>query len=544
MIKNSLVKGLMCFLFIFFSANLIAQKKYIELPVNERDVFFLYSEFGLPNSSQLKVVVISSYIYRYKYNYGYDYPALVDGVKAPLTNAFSEKMNEIVQHEFNIQATNRYNQVGIKNNIKLEFAFSDGIVAKGSGPELYLTMSSATEFIKRIRERIIKEYQNKGYTILQTGFDEYFDDHLTEMNLEKIEKLSPLMIGIYRTGDIKSMASKYQEGSERSGSGGIVIEDKSDNRYKSDNTSSTKKKDNTDWAALAAVKRMEAEAYEAEGDRLYKMGSLFYGQALEKYQQAQKALPNDRVQQKINGINNMYALGESLNQGLEKLEDASASIRESLDDSGVPRFRGGMLLYSGLQSALNRFESKEGQIQPWQASLTYGFYRYLAVETGLYYAQSPNYEIHLTNQYESNTGETIQINNTHAGFHLSGGIAIPLKSFLLYAMYGWRLPLTNIEARVLTEGYEYPTLKDDMLAFKFQPNARFGINYKIPKTRLAMGVHYMMNKMGGEKIIESQEGGFSRIKNGNQEYWTGKTVSDVYKFNTWGISLFLLQKNE
>lgn len=547
MFNSTMIKISSCLLFIFLSFTLNAQKKYTELPVNERDVFFLYTEFGLPNSSQLKVVVISSYIYRYKYNYGYDYPVLVDGVKAPLSNAFFDKMNDIVKNENNIYATNRFNQVMTKTNVKLEFAFSDGVIAKGTGPELYITVSSATEFIKKAREKIINQYKSKGYTILQSDFDEYFDEHLEQMNLEKIEKLSPLWIEEYHSGDIKAMARKYQEESGRvssgGGGGGIVIENKSDNNNSSTKTNITKKEDNTDWAAVVAVKRMEAEAYEAEGDRLYKLGTLFYGQALQQYQMAQNALPNERVQQKINGINSMYALGESLNYGLEKLEDASASIRETLDESGVPKFRGGMLLYSGLQPTYKGFTSKEGLTPPWEVSLTYGFYRYLAFETGMYYAQSPNYEIHLTDKYGYESGKTIQVNNTHSGFDLSGGLAIPLKSFLIYAMHGWRIPLFNIESVLLTEGYEYPDLKSDMHTFKFQPKTRFGINYKIPKSRLAFGVHYMMNKIVGENIIE-ESSGFSSVKQGSQEYWTGKTVSYEYKFNTMGVSIFLLQRKQ
>lgn len=238
MLKTTTAKSFLILCFFIISGKSNAQTKCEEQPVGERDVFFLYREFGLPNSSNLKVVVISSHIYRYKYNYGYNCPALIDGVKVSLTNAFSDKTNEIENNEYNPAADNRFNQV-MKQNVKHEFAFSNGVEAKGTGPDLYLTVISATEYIKKVREKIISNYKDKGYKIFQVGFDEYFDDHLQQMKLEKIEKLSSLWIEEYRSGSIKAMAKPYQENKPES-----------KNNNSSRDNSNTSRQGNTNRAPL------------------------------------------------------------------------------------------------------------------------------------------------------------------------------------------------------------------------------------------------------------------------------------------------------
>ena len=119
--KNIVVFSILC---LFFKTHtLTGQTTYQQLPVPQRDVFFFYQEFGLPNSDALKVLVISSHIYRYKFNYGYDQPASIGGVRTALMNAYSEKMEEIVLNEYHESLVNDKNQVMSKSHTIAENAF-------------------------------------------------------------------------------------------------------------------------------------------------------------------------------------------------------------------------------------------------------------------------------------------------------------------------------------------------------------------------------------------------------------------------------------
>ena len=223
-----------------------AQTRYDLQPVDEQDVCFLYAEFGLPNNDKLKIVVFTSYIYRYRWDYGYDHPALnTNSVRTMLTNAFHEKANRIKRDEHNTSATISANQVHLKSSIKVEWAFKSTGSAKGTGPELYQTVTSATTFNLNVRNRILKDYHDKGYKIYQTTLDDFYDDEIRELKLEEIHKLSSLDYETYRPGAMRELARQYQETSSYSGGGGsITITDsnKSSSGNKSNNKSNSNNK--------------------------------------------------------------------------------------------------------------------------------------------------------------------------------------------------------------------------------------------------------------------------------------------------------------
>lgn len=194
-------------------ANGYTQLIYEVQPVNERDVCFIYAELGLPNDDRLKVLVISSYIFRYKYTYGHDfrYPAYgSEQIRTSIMAAFRKKMDEIENSEYNTQLKNRYNQVGLMPHPEIEWAYSRGVYAEGTGPELYLSTPSATYYNFKVREKIISEYREKGYKIFQVSFDEHYED-MEDLQLEHVEKLSALVIAPYYQGSIRALARKYQE---------------------------------------------------------------------------------------------------------------------------------------------------------------------------------------------------------------------------------------------------------------------------------------------------------------------------------------------
>lgn len=180
-------------------------------PVDERSVSFFYAEFALPNDPRLKVVVFTSYINRIKYDYDDAYIYQDDKIRTRLLNAFNQKLDQIVRNERNNTLSNRYNQVGVVPHPKEEWAYSHGRLAKGTGPDLYLSVSSATQFLLKVREKIIDNYKKKGFTVLQVEFDEYYDSSIEELKLEDVERLSSLWIEPYYNGVIRKLASPYQE---------------------------------------------------------------------------------------------------------------------------------------------------------------------------------------------------------------------------------------------------------------------------------------------------------------------------------------------
>jgi len=498
------------------------------IPIAARDVFFLYQEFGLPNSTEPKVLVISECLYRYKFAYGYDQPALVDGVRAPLMSAFGEKMKEIVKNEHHTNSDNPHNQVITKSNVTLEFAYLDNGVAEATGPELYLTLSSATDLLVRVRERIIADYREMGYKVFQTGFSAYIDDHLKQMQLEHIERLSPLYVEPYRHGDILRLARPYLTSSN---SAGITVEPKKANN------GSTANRDDTDWAAVTAAKRQQAEAYEAEGDRLNALGTLYMGSALEQYRLAQETYYTDRVQEKINTIDAYYKLGQSLNYGMEKLDGFVDDVNSELDASGVPHFAGLGIAYSGLVPQFGSKNAHLNQVAPFNLSMSYSTYRILAMELGVSYSQSPTYEFFAD---RNGIDEPVHVSYKSAGFMANIGAGYTHRNFAYYVVYGWNIDLLITEANTLTEGYIVD--KGEFNIGTGPTKIKAGVNFRVPKTRLGLGLHYSIwFKKGYNLFFESAD--TANATYGDQKWDLNKSRIDPYMFHTLGASIYLLRKN-
>lgn len=413
------------------------------------------------------------------------------------------------------------------------------------------TTDNTLSAMEKIREAFIRDYQSKGYKVFQIDFApnlagganyNYYDTKkgvYVNWQLERVSALSPLWIPYYQVGEIRDMLSRLS--TSTSGGGSLTVES-SNKKTSSGNKSSsnTSRSDNTDWEAMAMVKRAEAEAYEAEGDRLMKLGALFLPKALEQYKLAQQAMPNARVQQKINNINNQVILAQGINRGLENLEDASEGLRSNLDDAGISRLRAGQLAYSGLMP------SGKPQLDgptPWSASLTYGFYRIFALEAGVFYGQMPVYQVHLTDKQKNKTGQSILLNHKSGGWTLTAGIAVPIKSsVVLYGMAGGNLPMFNVDPQVLTPGYEYSDPLMDLNEFQIQGKLKFGMHLKVPKTRLGFSVFYAMQTINGEKVIEGSTI-TPGVKYGETKHYVGMSDFKKYTYSQLGISLLFLSKN-
>jgi hypothetical protein len=513
----------------FFVLTCGAAEAQKELPVGERNVYYLHQQFGLPGSNKLKVLVISSHIYRYKYN-----DDSHQRVETALSLAFGKKMSKIRENEYSSSVTPTSNQVHENHSQELESGYYGASGPSATGPEIHETFSSTTELLKRKREQLISDFQKEGYTIYQATFDEYADDHLKEMNLEKVEKLSILWIPEYTRGAILSMASRYQQSGSSTSGGGITIEERSD-KNKSKSATTAKKEDNKDWAAIAKAKSWEAGLLEAEGDRLLKLGEL--SKAAQQYRAAQATLYTDRVQKKLNNAESSLQGGAALiGGGLDAVQDVSLA----LDDMKIPKFSAWGLTYNGL-SPNNKNKGIPADQVPSATSLTYGGYRIFAMEIGFTYLRSPAYEIFLKDKNGNKTNHTIRVNRSSIGPTASLGLAIPFKHFVIYGMYGYGVHFFSTQANVFTEGYTYTDIMKDMDRITFVPKTDVGIKIKIPGTSLGIGAHYVMNKYSGKKILLDGDG-YSKVTHKNVDYYAVGSVHDSYKYEVIGFSLYYLMK--
>jgi len=419
------------------------------------------------------------------------------------------------------------------------------------------TSDNTLSAMEKIRESVIREYQAKGYKIYQLDFNpdlkgglnyNYYNKTLAKYvnwTLERNAPLSPLWIPYYKQGEIRQLLAALNDNAVVQQGGYLTIEStdkKSDaqtNRGSSGGGGTIQKKeDNTDWAAYAAVKQMEADALEAEGDKLQQLGTLYIMQALEKYKLAMRASPSARVQQKIDGIESQLALGKAMADGIEGLERGSEKVRQSLDGAGLPRFRAGQFGYTGFEPG-----TKSTDPAPWAIHATYGFYRIFAMEAGLFYGQSPAYDLYLVNKNGDKTGQVIQAYQQYAGIQLLGGLAIPGRNVVVYAMYGGNLPFDNTAAKLITPGYTYEEAIDNLNTLKFQGMAKLGVHLRIPKTRIGFSIFYSMNTVKGDNVID-EDSPYGEVKQGTNSYQVGGTVKDKYTYNQVGLSFLLIQKKK
>ena len=533
-------------IFIVLCFNFPLRAQPYQVAVKDQPAYFAYAE-ATRIDGRLKVLFISSHIIRMK-------NSTMPSIDVDLDLDFDERVRNIPYDEkyFNNDVKDiAIRKVGHENIYGNALQWNLTWKHYGSVTHQDNTLSA----MEKIRESVIKDYQSKGYRIYQLDFSPNLRGGLAynynnvklgkyvNWEMERVSPLSPLWIPFYRKGEIRQLlAGLSDSGSGGGSSGGITIENKEKDKSNNNNNyggSTPKKVDNTDWAAVAAVKRMEAEAYEAEGDRLNKLGTMFMMQALQKYRQAQYSSPSPRVEQKIKNIESQLFLAQAMAKGLDGMEKGAENIRQTLDQGGIPRFRAGQFSYSGFSMG----SGKTDGASPWLASVSYGFYRIFAMDVGVYYAQSPVYTLYLENSNDDKVGQTVNAYQRYAGITMSGGLALPIKSNVIYAMYGWNLPYANLDAKLLTPGYDYPDVKDDLNVFKFQGFAKLGVHMRIPGTRIGMGVHYTLNTIKGSTLID-EDSPYSEIKQGTTKYFVGGSEIEKYKFNQVGASFLILQKKK
>lgn len=275
--------------FIFISGLFTVSAQVI--PVKERFACFFYQEFTYINeyTDTPKAVLFSSYIYRFnpkeekdKYEYNH--------LKTLLQLSANDVQDQIEYDERREPAEEYYPDmypVGLPDPV---WAFYDGFMSKSTGPELYRTFESTTVNIVAVREKMIRDFQDRGYQVYRIDFATEFEGTITlnEGDFEKVEKLDPVWIGHYRKGCLKRMAEDYykahnKEEERKKDSGKSTYDNRTDEEKISDYRISLYSN------AIAAVERARSEqtveAWQnarAALDNYYAMGGLLIPQSMDQ----------------------------------------------------------------------------------------------------------------------------------------------------------------------------------------------------------------------------------------------------------------------
>ena len=248
-------------------------------------------------------------------------------------------------------------------------------------------------------------------------------------------------------------------------------------------------------------KESQAKVLEKEGDNFNALGSMFMDAALKKYQEAQEQYYNYAVQVKIDKILATKQAVTLIKDGMEKVDEFLSDTRQTFDDAGWPQWRVTSFSYEALAPSFKGFETQK-LIVPKAYSISYGFYRLIALEVGLKYQQSPVYSFGLEDNNGKYIGKDIEASNTTLGPELLLGLGSGGKKLAFYVMYGYYFPLFGLSGTSYTSGYEYKgDFKDAFQMDALISKLKAGVFYRIPKTNIGIGVYYCMNGVNGEKLL-------------------------------------------
>ncbi len=289
----------------------------------------------------------------------------------------------------------------------------------------------------------------------------------------------------------ENAAKQIKDETERKAALEKVENEKIAAEKKSEEKKATEKKPLNEEEQKAMWERNgRASKLEADGDELvYKDASA----AKRLYEQAQLINYTNRVAEKIKNLktNLQVQAGFQAIQGVDKLAD-------ELDPKGKTRFYEMFSGYDGFASNNDKL-NKLYQSNPWQLH-AFGFRMsaiFLAAELRMGYYNSPYYQFEVRNNKDVNRNiDNVGIQHQSISIGLSGGLNIPIKNFCIYSLYGveW---LGGVTAKNIQEGKGY-RFDDDDYSPKF-PDIMFvlssGIDFRIPKTRLGIGVRYNVNNV-------------------------------------------------
>lgn len=526
----------LCYLLAILSLGSSRLRAQQPVTGGQQPVSFIYAT-GQRTDQRLKVLIISTHILRAK-NYAFPYQR----AETSMSLDFYKIINQIEHSERYFSAD--YDNIHF-NPVQQEDLYGDYLNWHKQLPyhEDITSSDNTLSAIEKVRASLIEDHIRKGYRVYQVRFVpdidgdnssgyRYYDEKTTSyktLELERVSPLSPLWIAPFVKGDIKNMLAGLKPSSSSNSSAGLVIEDtKTSNKNSSSDPGTTTKanEDPDKWKKQAEFNMWQAGYLELQGDSLYQRGALFYPQALQKYQQAQQLYPSARVQSKINNINGLVAGVQAITQLGESVENAI----ESADPDKKTRHVYGFVNYTGLLGSYSNMASPYDQ-HPMGAFFGVNGHRtFLSFEIRIGYMASPVFEYTVEGTNDAVTGDRVSVQQSGAGLGLSGGLNIPFRNLVVYGMYGLDMRVFNISNKVLTPGF---LLKEDPEFPAFVTRWTFGAVYKIPRTRIGVGIQYNLHSIKGE---EDESHPLINNKYPDEHYYLSTTTNERYKFNNAGIS--------
>lgn len=570
MIKYLLKINILILTLLGSNYKVFAQSKDASIFVEEskREAYYIYAMSESPLNKNCKFIIVSKYIYRQKY-------------KTNATNRINDKLGlasesypAMVQNEFlnickQIELDERVidGVYGARDPIlrtqDMVKSYMDAVYADGYCPSSVkdnkpaINWRSTSDFSEDCRERFLREKRNEGYHIFQIDPEKnlvYDGDHVFskydfEKARDRTRPLSPLFITEYYPGIIKSLSdyNRSSSGSSSSSSKSTSKPSTSTNKNSS-STSSVKKETDEEFRNRMSMLLGRAQALEREGDSYYKMGTMFYKNAMDKYQEAQRIYATASVQKKIDQINSYAQLSKTFNDGMDKVSDALDDVVHSFDPKRDTERSIGFVNYNGLLGTSDQQNSFgiNGAPSDFWVGIT-GQRLFMSLQFKLGYIQTGNIEYTIVRSRYINGAATevqmpekVLINESSIGLGFGAGINIPIKNFLLYGLYGYDMRGLTINSNLISTVYKKDASIMDELPL-FQKRIQFGLNYQIPKTKLGIGLNYnLLSMKRSEKsktAIKKINPTTTDISNGYY-YYLENMVEAKYSFSTFGVSAF------
>lgn len=500
------------------------------IPQNEQAVFFPYV-LGERVDKKLKIMIIGSHLLR-----GTDVNVGgIDECRVGITLDFYDIINPM-KSELRVFRGD-YDNIGFK---KIEV-----VDLYGGYLQWNSTTSSANKLtqydntlsaMEKIRRKMIEQYRSNGYEIYQYDFSPKTDgrhgasykylDTRTQVyrpyNFERLMALSPLFVPYYSAEDIKSSLHALSTQSVSSDAYVIPMPEKTEKER----------------IAEMTQKENQANALEAEGDRLEKMGSAFAISAYEKYKQAYNLYPTQRVKEKMDAISAYFVVA----QGINKLGDGVANAIETIDPQKKTRFALVEFRYAGLFTSNKSPLNQSGESPSLSTVGFLGHRTCLSLGVRFGYLVAPAMEYTVKNlQTGAIINETMRVQQSAVTLGLSGGLNIPLRNLVISGLYSYDIGFT-VGEKILSPGFDYDSDASSKFVSSYPMMSTYsiGFNHVFPKAGIGWGVYYNISSMNGEEI----GGSITYKPNAGTSHSLQNTTQEKYKFSNISISLFFFSKGE
>ncbi|PQJ82180.1 hypothetical protein [Polaribacter glomeratus] len=211
-----------CFL-ISIIVTVKAQKKGIILAESERESCFAYAYAESPVNPNVKILIVSSYVYRKKYKDTDASDKLSNASTnyyGNIINYFNKKLDEITTNE-RVFVSGVAKDIVFDSNIAESFysiVKADGYCPITSREQLNMPQHSSTRtFSADCRNRLISSKRAEGYYVFQVEFNEFYEprdsygslwtEEHHKLAVDQVEKLSPLIIDVYIPSLIKNLSN-------------------------------------------------------------------------------------------------------------------------------------------------------------------------------------------------------------------------------------------------------------------------------------------------------------------------------------------------